>query len=120
MSEQSVDRLMDVVLQMRINLSHITETLHQQTCEIRQQLDGVFDERKRALEGCLRGIDQKLIECSASIAEYRRLFADLAIMREKLVQLGADPGGLPAALPGETASDVIAWRLRELRDESRM
>ena len=60
---------MDVVLQMRINLSHITETLHQQTCEIRQQLDGVFDERKRALEGCLRGIDQKLIECSASIAE---------------------------------------------------
>ena len=116
MSEQSVDRLMDVVLQMRINLSHITETLHQQTCEIRQQLD----ERKRALEGCLRGIDQKLIECSASIAEYRRLFADLAIMREKLVQLGADPGGLPAALPGETASDVIAWRVRELRDEGRI
>ena len=37
-----------------------------------------------------------------------------------IVQLGADPGGLPAALPGETASDVIVWRLRELRDESRM
>ena len=42
------------------------------------------------------------------------------VMREKLVQLGADPGGLPAALPGETASEVIAWRLRELRDESRI
>ena len=48
MSEQSVDRLMDVVLQMRINLSHITETLHQQTCEIRQQLDGVVDGQRPA------------------------------------------------------------------------
>jgi hypothetical protein len=120
MNGQSVERLMDVVLQMRINLSHIVETLHQQTCEIREQLDAVFDERKRALEACLGGIDQKLIECSAFIHEYQGNFADLAIMREKLVQLGAQPGGLPPALPGETASDVIAWRLRQLRDEGRI
>ena len=54
MSGQSVDRLMDVVLQMRINLSHITETLHQQTCEIRQQLDGCLtsgSERSTAASG---------------------------------------------------------------------
>lgn len=120
MNGQSVERLMDVILQMRINLSHITETLHQQTSEIREQLSGVFDERKHALDGCLGGIDQKLIECSAFIHEYQRKFADLAVMRKKLVQLGADPGGLPAALPGETASDVIAWRLRQLRDDGRI
>ncbi|HEY7220811.1 MAG TPA: hypothetical protein VH985_20730 [Candidatus Binatia bacterium] len=120
MNGQSVERLMDVILQMRINLSHITETLHQQTCEIREHLDGVFEERKRALESCLGGIDQKLIECSAFIHEYQRNFTDLAVMREKLVQLGAHPGGLPPALPGETTSDVVAWRLRELRDAGRI
>jgi hypothetical protein len=118
MNGQSVERLMDVILQMRINLSHIAETLHQQTCEIREQLDGVFDERKRALEICLGHIDRQLIECSAFIHEYQRNFTDLSIMRGKLVQLGADPGALPAALVGETTADIIAWRLRKLRDES--
>ena len=46
MSGQSVERLMDVILQMRINLAHVTETLHQQTFEIREQLGAVFEEEK--------------------------------------------------------------------------
>jgi hypothetical protein len=120
MSGQSVERLMDIILQMRINLAHITETLHQQTFEIRQQLDAVFEEEKQALERCLSAIDQKLEECSTSVNEYQRLHAQLASMREKLVQLGADPSTLPPALPPENLADIINWRLHELKECGRL
>ena len=71
MSGQSIERLMEIVLQMRINLTHVTETLYQQTFEIREQLGAVFDEEKQSLEGCLKALDQKLEECSVCIADYR-------------------------------------------------
>ena len=120
MKEQSVERLMDIILQMKINLAHVNETLLQQTYEIREQLGEVFDEERRGLDRCLNAIDEKLQECSACISEYQRLHGNLIAMREKLVQLGAEPDGLPPALPGESVENIIAWRLQQLKDQSRL
>jgi hypothetical protein len=120
MNGQSVERLMEIILQMRINLAHINETLHEQTFEIRQQLGLVFEDEKQALERCLDGIDEKLRECSASVEDYRRRRASLVTMREKLVQLGADPSVLPMALPEDNAEGIIAWRLRELKEQGKL
>ena len=111
---------MDVILQMRINLAHVTETLHQQTFEIREQLGVFFEEEKQALERCLSELDERLEECSACIDAYRRLHASLAVMREKLVQLGADPSVLPASLPSEAVMDILIWRLGELKKQGRL
>ena len=63
----SVERLMDIILQMRMNLGHINDTLQQQTYEIRQQLGAVYEEQKRGLEKNLSEIDAKLQECSAAL-----------------------------------------------------
>jgi hypothetical protein len=41
-------------------------------------------------------------------------------MREKLVQLGTEPSSLPPLLPGETVENIIAWRLRGLKEEGRL
>jgi hypothetical protein len=120
MSGQSVERLMDIILQMRINLAHVTETLNQQTFEIREQLGAVFEEEKQVLQRCLSDLDERLEECSACIDDYQRLYASLAVMREKLVQLGADPSVLPASLPSESVTDIISWRLRELKEQGRL
>jgi uncharacterized membrane protein YccC len=120
MGGESVERLMDIVLQMRINLAHITETLQQQTFEIREQLSAVFDEEKQALERCLEALDQKLQECSACVDDYQRLYAKLTTMREKLVQLGASPSELPTPLPLQSVEEVIAWRVRELKESHRL
>lgn len=117
MSGQSVERLMDIVLQMRINLAHITETLHQQTFEIRDQLNAVFDEEKQALDRSLTALDHKLQECCACVEEYQRLHKKLTTMREKLVQLGATPSELPNPLPFQSAGEVIGWRLREIEEK---
>lgn len=120
MSGQSIERLMDVILQMKINLAHVTETLHQQTFEIRQHLDSVFEEEKQALERCLKSIDERLEECSVCINDYQRLYTNLAVMREKLVQLGASPSYLPASLPGDNIAEIINWRVRELKEQGRL
>ena len=120
MSGQSVERLMDIVLQMRINLAHITETLNQQTFEIRDQLNAVFDEEKQALDRCLMALDSKLQECSTCVEEYQRLYVKLTTMREKLVQLGATPSELPNPLPLQSVEEVIGWRLRELKERDRL
>jgi hypothetical protein len=120
MSGQSVERLMEIVLQMRINLTHVTETLYEQTSEIREQLGAVFDEEKHSLEVCLQALDQKLEECSVCIADYRRLHLKLTNMHHKLVQLGAQPNGLPPPLPVQSIEEIIAWRLGELKNHSRL
>jgi hypothetical protein len=114
MNGESVERLMEIILQMKINLSHINETLHQQTYEIREQLGLVFEDEKQALQRCLSSIDDKLKECATYVDEYQRLYASLSTMREKLVQLGAEPSPLPTAMPVTNVEDIIAWRLREL------
>lgn len=116
MDGQSVERLMDIILQMRMNLGHINDTLQQQTYEIRQQLGAVFEEQKRSLENSLCEIDRKLQECSSSMQEYQRLHGSLAAMREKLVLLGGDPSAMPAALGGEPSDEILVGRLRQLQD----
>jgi hypothetical protein len=115
MSSESVERLMDIMLQMKINFAHIAETLHQQTIEIRQQLEIVFEEEKKALEDRLAAIDRKLKECAVCVESYRVTYAHLGSLREKLVQLGGHPTPMPVALPTDELDAVIEWRLQELK-----
>lgn len=120
MNSESMERLMDILLQMQINLAHVTQTLQEQTYEIRQQLEVIFEEQKKSLDDCLGRIDEKLNECSVSIEDYRRGHSGLETMRHKLVQLGAEPGPMPAALPAEGIDGIIQWRLNELRSQGRI
>lgn len=120
MNGQSVDRLMDIILQMKINLGHISDTLQEQTFEIREQLALVFDEEKHTLERYLGSIDEKLTDCCQRVRDYQRLHAGLTAMREKLILLGADPGSIPPALPADSVEDIIAWRLQELKGQGKL
>jgi hypothetical protein len=116
MDGQSVERLMDIILQMRMNLGHINETLQQQTYEIRQQLNAVFEEQKLGLEKNLTAIDTQLQKCSASMQDCQRLYGSLSVMREKLVQLGGDPSAMPKPLGMESPEEALAARLQELKN----
>lgn len=120
MNGQSVDRLMEIILQMKINLGHISETFHQQTIEIREQLGLVFDEERHTLDRYLSTIDEKITDCSNCISDYQRLYAGLIAMREKLVLLGAEPSSLPPVLPAGNIEGVISWRLRELKNNGKL
>jgi hypothetical protein len=115
MDSEAVERLMDILLQMKINFSHITETLHEQTVEIRQQLGIVFENEKKSLEECLAAIDRKLGECAVCVENYRAMYAHLDCLRQKLVQLGGHPAAMPAPLPAEHLHTIVEWRLEELK-----
>jgi len=120
MDGESVERLMDIILQMRINLQQVTVTFQQQTEEIREQLEGIFDEERKALDGCLNSIDGKLRECAGHVDDYRQLYSSLSAMRQKLVQLGAQPAAMPGPVPPEQIGEIILWRLQELKYNGRM
>lgn len=120
MDSESVERLMDVMLQMKINFVHVTETLHQQTLEIRQQLETIFEKEKKSFEDCMGSIDRKLKECSMCVENYQSLYAHLSTMREKLVQLGGHPSPMPAPLPADQFEEIVAWRLQALKCEGKI
>jgi len=120
MHGESADRLMDIILQMRINMAHINETLQLQTFEIGQELAGIFEDQKKSLDEYLNAIDAKLKECAAQIDDYRRVYATLAGVRQKLVQLGSAPSPLPVPLPSESTEGVLLWRVNELKEQGKL
>lgn len=120
MGGQSVERLMEIILQMRINTAHINETLQQQTFEICQELSAIFEQQKGALAVYLGAIDNKLKECSCRVDDYQRVYASLAAVRTKLEQLGAPPSTLPEPLPSETLEGILSWRVRELIEQGKI
>lgn len=120
MGGESVDRLMDIILQMKINMAHIHETLQQQTFEICQELTGIFEDQKKSLDTYLQAIDVKLQSCATHVDEYRRLYASLADVRIKLVELGDAPASLPVELPGESLEAALLWRVNELGERGKL
>ena len=120
MNGDAVQRLMNVILQMQINLAHVTETFQQQTTEVRQQLEVIFEDEKKVLESCLSGIDERLKECSTFVEDYKRHYAELSVMSERLRRLGAEPVSLPVGLPADRVEGVVAWRLQELRAQGKI
>jgi len=120
MDGEHVERLMDVLLQMRINLRQITESFQLQSQEIRQQLGAIFEDEKKALEDCLNGIDDKVMECSIYVEDYKRMYSSLNAMREKLIQLGAEPSPMPHSLPDDKIDAILAWRLQELKFQGKV
>ena len=120
MDSESVQRLMDVLLQMRINLQQIAKTFTEQTGEIRNELESIFHAEKQSLDQCVRGVENKLADCQRLLNDYRETHASLSAMHQKLLRLGGDAGAMPPQLPAERLEDLIQWRLQELRDQGKL
>lgn len=120
MGGDSVERLMEIILQMKINVTHINETLQQQTFEICQQLSAIFGEQSECLDRYVGAIDARLKDCACQLDDYQRLYASLAEARTKLEHLGAAPEAIPAPLPCDTLEGVLAWRLDNLREQGKI
>lgn len=84
-------------------------------------LEDAFQNQTEALAECLDGIDQQLINLSVYIEEYRRLRTSLKNLHdERIPELGGTPPAMPDAVAGDSAAEILAARLDELKSQGKI
>jgi hypothetical protein len=54
------------------------------------------------------------------VEDYKKHYAELSVMSERLRRLGAEMISLPMGLPADRVEEVVGWRLQELRARGRI
>jgi regulator of replication initiation timing len=110
------DRLFQTLHAMQAQIEERVRPLAQQTVEIEiQRLHEQSKQNQTALFECLARIDQSILSCIERIGEYQSRHAELMRLNQRLATLGADPQPLPDHWPTQNASEMIHFRLEELR-----
>jgi hypothetical protein len=89
----------------------------------RAQLESVedaFRQQKDALAECLDGIDQQLINLSVYVDEYRRLYASVQYLNEKIASLGGEPGAMPEPVTDDNFVAMLTARIVQLQSEAKI
>jgi hypothetical protein len=120
-AEQTYERLMQALLDMKKNFEHQMRSLDEQIVQANvMHLRQVFDEKKSLLSECLGTIDQKVLDCAAHVEEYKRIYADLTELNERLHLLGVDSLELPQRLPSDDVIEVLSDRVQQLRYQGKV
>jgi len=110
------DRLVQTLNDMQAQIEERVRPLAQQTVEVEiQRLREQSKQNQTALVECLARIDQGILSCIDRIGEYQSGHAELLKLNQRLATLGADPQPLPDHWPTQNASEMIHFRLEELR-----
>ena len=110
------DRLVQTLHDMQAQIEERVRPLAQQTVEVEiQRLREQSKQNQTALVECLARIDQGILSCIDRIGEYQSGHAELLKLNQRLATLGADPQPLPDHWPTQNASEMIHFRLEELR-----
>jgi hypothetical protein len=119
--EQLVERLFNAFLEMKESFEQQNRPLGEQIVQTYlQYLKQMFAQKKISLADSFGEIDQKVLDCSVYIEEYRRLYAILNSLNEKLSQLGEAPLPMPEALPSDDIEKILSWRIQFLRSRGRL
>jgi hypothetical protein len=110
------DRLLQTLHDMQAQIEERVRPLAQQTVEIEvARLREMSKQDQTALLECLVRIDECILTCMERIGEYQRRHSELTRLNERLATLGTDPQPLPDYWPTQNASEMIQFRLEELR-----
>ena len=126
-TEQSYDRLMQTLLDMKKNFEDQIHSFEDQMHSLSEHivranvddLRHVFEQKKAALIECVVRIDQKIFDCVAQVEEYKRMYSDLGALKEKLRELGADSIEMPESLPTGNLGGMIEARIQRLGADGR-
>jgi hypothetical protein len=120
-AEQTYERLMQALLDMKKSFEQQTRSLDEQIVQANiVHLRQLFEEKKSHLGECLSGIDQKILGCLAHVEEYRRIHADLNELSERLHLLGVDSLEIPERLHSEELIEILGDRVQHLRFQGRL
>ncbi|MGH7847715.1 MAG: hypothetical protein ACREQW_21445 [Candidatus Binatia bacterium] len=120
-AEQTYERLMQALLDMKKNFEHQMRSLDEQIVQANiMHLRAVFEEKKNLLADYVDGIDQKILGCLAHVEEYRRIHADLNELSERLHLLGVDSLEIPERLHSEELIEILGDRVQHLRFQGKL
>jgi uncharacterized protein YukE len=120
-TEQTYERLMQALLDMKKNFEQQMRSLDEQIVVANvTHLREVFEEKKSLLADCLSGIDQKVVGCLAHFEEYKRIHSDLQELSERLRALGVDSLEIPDRLRSDDLVEILNDRVQHLRFQGRL
>src|SRR5215510_10330565 len=120
-TEQTYERLMQALLDMKKNFEHQMRSLDEQIVVANvTHLREVFEEKKGQLADCLTGIDQKVLGCLAHVEEYKRIHSELHELSERLRGLGMDSLEIPDRFRRDDLVEVLNDRIQHLRFRGRL
>ena len=121
-TEHENNAMFQELVDIRKNLNEVTCSVYERIR--RAQLECVetsFQEQKDALDACVDGIDQELINLSVYVEEYQRLRASLKELNEKRIpELGGTPVAMPEAIAGDTLATVLVQRINYLTAQGKL
>jgi hypothetical protein len=121
-SEPAYDTMFQTLVDIRKHLDEKINFLDEQLRGAQLKcLEEAFEQQKENLAECLDGIDQQLINLSVYIEEYRRLQKSLKNLHdERIPELGGTPPAMPDTLAGDSAAEILAARLDDLKSQGKI
>lgn len=112
--------LMESLLRMKESFEDQARSLGEQIGRAREHLRSLFDQQKTALLELAEGVDDKLVECSVYIENYKRLYSNLRDLHARLSGLGCEGLEMPGPLPAEDMEGIINWRIQGLKAQGKI
>ena len=119
-TERSYERLLQSLLEMKNAFEQQMRALDEQIVQANvEHLRETFHQKEGALDECLSGIDQKILDCLVYIEQYKSTHADLVALRSRLHQLNSDSLDVPEPVPTHDVEAVICRRIEHLRSQGK-
>ena len=119
--EETYERLLQALLDMKNEIQTRIRPLEDQIVQANvEYLKEVFEHQNNLLGDCLNAIDQKIIDCRSHIEDYKRIYADLSILNDRLARLGAEAPAISNSLPSTDIGDIVRQRIEQLKFQGRL
>jgi chromosome segregation ATPase len=119
--EQTYERLLQALHDMQAQIEERLRPVAEQVVQAEvERLRSLSEQQKTTLSDCVAHIDQSILNCRKQMNEYRQTRSDLAILNERLANLGAEPAVIPDFFPTEDLADLILARMQGLRAEGKI
>ncbi|MGH7834842.1 MAG: hypothetical protein ACREQK_14455 [Candidatus Binatia bacterium] len=119
-TERSYERLLQSLLEMKNAFEQQMRALDEQIVQANvEHLRETFHQKEGALDECLSGIDQKILDCLVYIEQYKSTHADLVALKSRLHQLNSDSLDVPEPVPTHDVEGVIYRRIEHLRSQGK-
>jgi DNA repair exonuclease SbcCD ATPase subunit len=115
------ERLFQTLRDMQSQIEERVRPLAQETVQTElTRLREQSTQEQAALKDCLMQIDQSVSSCVERLQEYQRRHAELIMLNERLVALGAASEPLPEGRFPENITDMINLRLQSLQSAGKV